>query len=67
MSTALKAQIMGYVEAELFDFNMLHALEKIETTFNTKIAQKPVEWREPFRPWRVPRPAWGYLTFLGNP
>jgi len=43
--TSLKAQVMGYVEKELFDFNMLHALEKIETKFNLKIA------RETFRRW----------------
>lgn len=41
----LKYQIMKFVESELYDFNMLHALEKIESKFNLKIA------REKFRKW----------------
>ncbi len=45
ISPALQSQIMGFVESELFDFNMLHALEKIETRFNLKIN------RETFRRW----------------
>jgi hypothetical protein len=40
-----KSQIMNFVEAELFDFNMLHALEKIEIRFNVKLP------RETFRRW----------------
>lgn len=36
---------MNYVEAELYDFNMLHSLEKIEHKFNLKIN------RETFRRW----------------
>lgn len=42
---SLKAQIIGYMEQELFDFNMLHAMEKIEIKFNLKIP------RETFRRW----------------
>ncbi len=42
---ALHSQIIKYVEAELYDFNMLHALEKIEVKFNLKIG------RETFRKW----------------
>ena len=30
----LKSQVMNFMESELFDFNMLHALEKIEQKFN---------------------------------
>jgi transposase len=41
----LKFQIMKFMESELFDFNMLHALEKIEQQFNLKIT------REKFRKW----------------
>lgn len=41
----LLQQIMNFVEAELYDFNMLHALEKIETRFNLKLN------RETFRNW----------------
>ncbi len=33
----LLQQIMNFVEAELYDFNMLHALEKIESRFNLKL------------------------------
>ena len=40
-----KNQIITYVESELFDFNMTHALEKIEVKFNIKIAA------ETFRRW----------------
>jgi transposase len=41
----LKSQVMKFVEAELYDFNMLHALEKIESKFSLKIN------RETFRRW----------------
>lgn len=41
----LLQQIMNFVEAELYDFNMLHALEKIESRFNLKLN------RETFRTW----------------
>lgn len=41
----LKYQVMKFVESELYDFNMLHALEKIEAKFNLKIA------REKYRKW----------------
>jgi transposase len=44
-SEEFKAQIIKYVEAELYDFNMLHALEKITEKFNVKVA------RETFRRW----------------
>lgn len=40
-----KRQITNFVEAELYDFNMLHALEKITEKFNVKVA------RETFRRW----------------
>lgn len=40
-----KQQIMAYMETELFDFNMTHALEKIREKFNVEIA------RETFRRW----------------
>jgi transposase len=41
----LKYQVMKFVESELYDFNMLHALEKIEAKFNLKIT------REKYRKW----------------
>jgi transposase len=44
-SEELKLQIIKFVEAELYDFNMLHALEKIESRFNVGLA------RETFRRW----------------
>jgi transposase len=44
-SDQLKSQIMKFVEVELYDFNMLHALEKVESRFNLKIN------RETFRRW----------------
>ena len=44
-SEELKTQVMRFVEAELYDFNMLHALEKIEAKFNFTIN------RETFRRW----------------
>lgn len=44
-SEEFKAQIMRYVEAELYDFNMCHALEKITEKFNVTVA------RETFRRW----------------
>ena len=33
LSLELESQVMSFVEAELYDFNMLHALEKIEIKF----------------------------------
>lgn len=45
LSVALQRQIMKFVECELFDLNMSHALEKIEIKFNLKIN------RETFRRW----------------
>jgi transposase len=44
-SDEFKKQIIAYVESELYDFNMTHALEKIETKFNVKVAH------ETFRRW----------------
>lgn len=44
-SDELRRLVMNYMEAELYDFNMLHALEKIESKFNMKIG------REIFRKW----------------
>jgi transposase len=41
----LKKQVMLYMQEDLYDFNMLHALEKIEIRFNLKIN------RETFRRW----------------
>lgn len=45
LAVQLKTDVMFYMEKELFDFNMLHALEKIEVKFNLKIN------RETFRRW----------------
>lgn len=42
---AFQKQIMKFVECDLYDFNMLHALEKIEAKFSIKLA------RETFRRW----------------
>lgn len=36
-SRELLSQIMNFVETELYDFNMIHALEKIESRFNVKL------------------------------
>jgi len=45
INNAFKTEIMRYMEAELYDFNMTHALEKIEEKFNCKVN------RETFRRW----------------